>query len=270
MIPQPCRELWEVLLDEAKRYAAGGDGHDGAPVVDTDAPAFHGFGRNGLEFLAGLDRSNTKAYFDAHRTTYRSELLEPAKAFVVTLGVLLTTRVSSSVHAEPRIGASLFRIANDLRFNRDRPPYKPYLDFAFWDGDTGPRTDPALILRLSPHEVLLGVGVPALTGQRLRRYRAALADPNRLAQLDAAAETLIEAGAELSEPTRARVPAGLDRTGPVARYAARDSIYLTRRFALPDEVTTPYFPEWCAGRLQPFGPVLRWITNVTTDLTLDS
>jgi uncharacterized protein (DUF2461 family) len=104
------------------------------------------------------------------------------------------------VHAEPRVGGSLFRIANDLRFHRDRPPYKPYLDFAFWDGDSGSRSDPALITRISSEQVLLGVGVPTLTGTRLQRYRAALADPSRLTQLDTSVEALIEDGAELSEP----------------------------------------------------------------------
>ena len=35
-------------------------------------------------------------------------------------------------------GGSLFRIANDLRFARDQPPYKPYLDFAFWEATPAP------------------------------------------------------------------------------------------------------------------------------------
>lgn len=268
-VPRPHRERWEGLLDEAKDYAAGADQHvRGTPAAGT-TEGFRGFGAQGLEFLAGLERHNTKAYFDAHRATYRNELLEPAKVFVATLGELLTERVSASVRAQPRIGGSMFRIANDLRFNRDRPPYKTHIDFAFWDGDDGPRSDPALVIRMSPRDVLLGVGVPRLTGERLRRYRAGLCEPGRLVQLDTAVEALISTGAELNAPTRARPPAGIDPTGVAARYAIRDSIYVTHRFAMPDEVTTPAFPEWCAQRFQPFAPLHRWLTTTITGTALD-
>ncbi len=139
--------------------------------------ASRGFGAAGLAFLAGLERDNTKRYFDTHRRTYQTELFEPSKAFVVALGAELRHRVSDRLHAEPRIGGSLFRIANDLRFAKDKPPYKPHLDFAFWQGDSGPRARPALILRITPTEIHLGAGVFALTGAALDRLPHRVARP---------------------------------------------------------------------------------------------
>jgi len=88
---------------------------------------FAGFPPEGLAFLDGLARDNTKAYFDAHRATYESALLEPAKAFVVALGEELHTRVSPAIRAEPRVNGSILRINRDTRFSADKTPYKDHL-----------------------------------------------------------------------------------------------------------------------------------------------
>jgi uncharacterized protein (DUF2461 family) len=188
-------------------------------------------------------------------------LLEPAKAFVVALGAVLQQRVSAGLRADPRVGGSLFPIANDLRFARDQPPYKPHLDFAFWQGPTGPRHDPALIVRITPAGIHLGCGQIGLTGAALAAYRTALHDPARVADLDRHITTLLADGAGLSEPTRRRVPAGFDPAGPAARFAVRDGFHVVRRYPRPAAVTTRDLVEWCADRLAPFAPVHHWLTR---------
>jgi uncharacterized protein (TIGR02453 family) len=273
-VSRPDRHRWRSLLAEARDHAAGATaaaagasaGIPTAAGIPVAAAAqgpdgFAGFGRAGLDFLAALARDNTKAFFDAHRAVYRQELLEPAKAFVVALGGLLRQRVSAGLRADPRVGGSLFRIANDLRFARNQPPYKPHLDFAFWEGDTGPRRDPALILRVTPTDIHLGCGQIGLTGAALVAYRAALSDPARAAELDRHVTALLADGAELSEPTRRRIPAGFDPAGPAARFAVRDGFHVAKRHPRPAEVTTPGLAEWCCDRLAPFGPVHRWLTG---------
>lgn len=105
--------------------------------------------------MAGLERTNTKAFFDAGRDIYRRELLEPSKRFVVALAAALRPTIGDGVRAEPRAGGSLVRINADLRFNPDQPPYRPHLDMALWVGDAGLRTGPALLVRLTPAEVHL-------------------------------------------------------------------------------------------------------------------
>ncbi|GID27867.1 DUF2461 family protein [Paractinoplanes brasiliensis] len=257
-MPQPDRDRWRGLLAEARDHAAG-------PVAGAantgDHGRFAGFAQAGLDFLAGLEHDNTKRFFDDHRSTYQRELLEPAKAFIVALGAILRERVTADLRAEPRVGGSLFRIANDLRFTPSRPPYKPHLDIAFWQGPTGPRRDPSLILRLSPTTILLGAGVMPRTGPALRAYRDALRDPQRAAEIDRHVTALEADGAQLSEPTRARPPAGFDPTGPATRFAVRDGFHLTRVYPHPRAVTTPALVEWCADRLTPYAPLHRWLTH---------
>lgn len=173
-------------------------------------------------------------------------------------------RISSQLNAEPRVGGSLFRIANDLRFAKDKPPYKAHLDCSFWQGPHGPRTDPSLLLRITPTEIHLGCGIFGLTRAALDRYRGALRDPASLGALDAQVRALLRAGAELSEPSRARVPAAFDPSSPAARFAVRDGIQVVRRFPRPAAVTSVKLVTWCADRLAPFRAVHAWLVENAT------
>lgn len=47
---------------------------------------FSGFPQAGLEFLASLAAHNNRVWFEAHKNDYQTFLLEPAQAFVLTLG----------------------------------------------------------------------------------------------------------------------------------------------------------------------------------------
>jgi uncharacterized protein (TIGR02453 family) len=259
-IAKPDRERWQRLLTEARDHA-GQPGPGTSPVKPAGTTTFSGFSAEGLAFLAGLERDNSKRYFDAHRRTYQQQLFEPSKTFVVALGAELRRRLSERLRAEPRVGGSLFRIANDLRFAKDRPPYKPHLDMAFWQGDNNPRTDPSFILRITSTEIHLGAGVFALTGAALDHYRVALSDSALATELDQAVSTLVGAGAELSEPTRTRPPSGFQPAEPAARFAVRDGFYVVQRFPHPEAIGTAQFVSWCADHLAPFQPLHEWLTR---------
>ena len=173
----------------------------------------------------------------------------------------LRERISGQLNAEPRVGGSLYRIANDLRFAKNKQPYKAHLDFSFWQGPHGPRTDPSLLLRITPTGIHLGCGIFGVAGAALDRYRRALRDPTSLAALDAQVTALLRAGAELSEPSRARVPPGFDPASPAARFAVRDGIQVIRRLQRPAAVTSAKLVTWCADRLAPFGPLHAWLVR---------
>ncbi len=99
------------------------------------------------------------------------------------------------------------------------------------------------------------------TGAGVEAYRAALRDPTRVADLDRHVAALEADDAQLSEPTRRRLPAGFDPAGPAARFAVRDGFRLVRRYPHPAQVTTAGLVGWCAQRLAPFAPVRRWLAR---------
>jgi uncharacterized protein (TIGR02453 family) len=225
--------------------------------------AFEGFPREGLDFLAGVAADNTRAYFDAHRATYETALLQPAKAFVVALGEELRARVSPGLRAEPRVNGSILRINRDTRFSSDKRPYKEHLDLWFWEGDGPSRERPGLFIRLRPETVQLGAGMHRLEPGPLAAYRAAVDDERTGVALEAAiAEALTLRGTTVGGLAYKRVPRGHDAGHPRAELLRHGALYVSGEWKLPRVVSSAKFTGWAADRLERLAPVERWLTAV--------
>ncbi len=83
--------------------------------------AFTGFAREGLAFLAALAENNNREWFETNRATYEQHIRQPMAAFVSALSF------ACEAHGIPLTGdpkRSVFRINRDVRFSRDKSPYK--------------------------------------------------------------------------------------------------------------------------------------------------
>lgn len=229
----------------------------------TELGAFTGFGPGAMGFLSGLDADNSKQFFDANRSVYDTDIAQPLKELVVSVGERLVDGVAPGISFEPKIGKSLFRINRDLRFSKDKTPYHSHLDVAWWQGDH-PKTSPAFICRIRADQVLTGVGVYALDRERLDRFRRAVVGPEG-ADLMSAVETAKAStkGATLSEPSRKRVPKGFDPNHPRAHYLLFDGLHLSRSEPTPTSITSRRFARWVADRLANYGDVHRWLVANT-------
>lgn len=95
-----------------------------------DCVRFDGFRAGTFQFLSGLSENNNKPWFDEHRREYETEVLGPAKAFVSELGPIVHM-LNEDFDTEARVGRTISRINNDIRFHKNRPPYRPFLYIAF-------------------------------------------------------------------------------------------------------------------------------------------
>lgn len=227
------------------------------------ADPFDGFGPDAMSFLAGLAADNSKAYFDAHRAVYDTQVATPLKSLVVALGDRIAEELDPRISYEPRIGRSLFRINRDLRFSADTTPYHTHLDAVFWHGESS-RTDPAYMLRITADDVYTGVGCFGLKGERLGSYRAAIAgDPG--AELVAAVDGVRAEwpDAALGEATRKRVPPGFDVDHPRADFLRRDSFHLGVTRPTPPEISDASLVDGLVERFAVVAPVHRWLVANT-------
>ena len=97
----------------------------------TVITSFTGFGAGTIGFLEELEDNNDRAWFQANKHRYDSEVLEPAFAFISAAGPMLAG-VSECFTAVPRrTGGSLMRVYRDTRFSRDKTPYKTNIGIQF-------------------------------------------------------------------------------------------------------------------------------------------
>jgi uncharacterized protein (TIGR02453 family) len=114
--------------------------------------AFRGWPAQALEFYEGLSADNSKTYWNAHRESYDSDVLAPMTALLDELA------------AEFGDG-KIFRPYRDVRFSRDKSPYKTAIGATIGPG----------YVQLSADGLGAGSGMWAMASDQLARYRDAVA-----------------------------------------------------------------------------------------------
>jgi len=217
---------------------------------------FTGFPRETFEFFSELAAHNEKDWFDAHRGDYEAFYVAPAKLFVEAIGPRLKA-ISKTVNCEPKINGSIFRINRDVRFSKDKRPYKTHLAFWFWEGAKRSWEAPGFFLQLTPSTLLTGAGLHAFSPQQLARYRAALIDGKAGAEL----EKIIAAldGPVLGGANRKTVPRGFDAKHSRAGLLLHDGLYAFQERPLPKTVHSAAFVDDCLTAFRAAAPVSKWL-----------
>ena len=185
--------------------------------------SFTGFPPETFTFLKGLAKNNSKDWFEKHRNDYEQFHLSPAKAFVEAIAPGLK-KISKSINAEPRVNGSIFRINRDVRFSKDKRPYKTTLDMWFWEGETRGWEAPGFYLRIMSHGFIAGAGLYGFSPAQLKIFRAAVIDEKSGAALLKMVQGLD--GLKLGDPTRKKVPRGFDADHPRAQFLLCDGGFM--------------------------------------------
>jgi uncharacterized protein (TIGR02453 family) len=113
---------------------------------------FQGWPAEALDFYEGLEADNSKSYWTAHKAVYEEQVLGPMAELVTEL---------SAEFGDSKI----FRPYRDVRFSRDKSPYKISIDAIIGDG----------FVRLSADGLAAGAGMHVMTPDQLASYRSAVA-----------------------------------------------------------------------------------------------
>lgn len=84
---------------------------------------FDGFRAEALRFFTDLAANQDKAWFEANRAVYEHEVLAPLRSLVAALASELSRR-KIPLTADPL--KAVFRIHRDVRFSKDKSPYKTH------------------------------------------------------------------------------------------------------------------------------------------------
>jgi uncharacterized protein (TIGR02453 family) len=222
---------------------------------------FAGFPPEALKFFRGLARHNDREWFAAHKGDYEEHVLRPAQAFVVEMGARLR-RLSPDIHVDPRTNGSgsIFRIHRDIRFSKDKTPYKTHLGIFFWEGARS--GGPGYYFHLEPPRLELYVGKYILDKPQLQAWRAAVDDPRRGPALAALLAKATRKGYELGGEGYKRVPAGFAPDHPRAALLRHDSVWLRAAGDLPPELHSRELLAWCFTRWRDLHPLQAWLCEV--------
>lgn len=144
------------------------------PPPDLDFyPPFEGFPKKTIVFLKNLKKNNNRPWFEKHREEFEHEVKLPMQSMIVALQPHFQ-RFAPEVEVHPK--RSLFRIYRDVRFSKDKSPYKTHVAAHFVPrGKTKGTEGPGYYFHVEPGQIFVGVGIYMPQGDQLKNIRKAIA-----------------------------------------------------------------------------------------------
>ena len=240
-------------------------------VTERDATGFAGFRPAAFRFLRDLKRHNDRSWFEAHRPVYDSEIRRPLAALVGDVDVALG-RVVPEIVGDPR--HSVFRIYRDVRFSKDKSPYKTHAACWFYHMDAGrgvgteAEGGAGFYFHFSPDECLLAAGIWMPPRPALTRIREAIADDvDRFEAILESRAFRRRFGALDEEAMLKRLPRGFQDTHPAARWLRYQSFTVARPLSR-QEVLSPRLVSLLALDFATLAPFVRWLNTALGYRTL--
>jgi len=214
-----------------------------------------------MKFLRDLRTHNEREWFEANRDRYEREMLEPALEFIEAFAPYLRKISPHFVASSRRSGGSLFRIHRDIRFSKDKTPYKTHLGIQFRHEAAKDVHAPGFYLHIQPGESFAGVGMWHPDNQTLTKIRQAIVDDppgwKRAVQGKRFTESYALAGDSLKRP-----PKGFDPEHPLVEDLKRKDLVGMSSFS-EREITSEELLKKFADRCRGASGLVAFLCNAT-------
>ncbi len=141
------------------------------PFEQDTLPPFNGFPKETMRFLRDLKKNNDRDWFNENKPRYEEHVKEPMLQLLAALAVRMKG-VHPDLVIEPK--KCMYRIYRDVRFSKDKSPYKTWIAAAFTFQGYDRKHDAAFYFHITPEEVGVGGGLYAPAGDKLKNLRAAI------------------------------------------------------------------------------------------------
>ena len=221
---------------------------------------FAGFPEDLFQFLEELSRNNNREWFNENKHRYQEFIVEPVMDFICAMGDRLGT-MSDNFVADPRTnGGSMFRIHRDVRFSKDKRPYKENVGCQFRHASIKGAHSPCFYLHLQPGCIFAGAGIWKPDGPSLDKIRTAIdAQPDNWEKV-INDRKLIKRFEEIVGESLKRPPRGYDADHPYIEDLMRKSFFL--KYNMDDsQALSPRFIDQVEQAYIDAVPLLRFMTN---------
>jgi uncharacterized protein (TIGR02453 family) len=174
---------------------------------------FKGWSEDCQRFFIGLELDNSKKYFEANRRTYEDSVKGPMVALLESL--------------EPDFGTGkVFRANRDVRFSKDKSPYKTNIAADVGMGSKGG------YLSLDARGFTVATGRYVMSPEEIAKFRKKVAADGSGAQLAAIVTRLKKSGYDMGGEELKRVPPPWPQEHPRAELLRRKSLYAWKNYGL--------------------------------------
>ncbi|GAA1529969.1 DUF2461 domain-containing protein [Actinomadura kijaniata] len=197
---------------------------------------FTGFGDESFAFYEGLLADNSRSYWAEHRETYERHVRAPMAELCAEL--------------EDEFGAAkIFRPYRDVRFSKDKTPYKTH---------QGAITEQGFYVEIDADGILVAGGMYMPGTEQLHRYRAAVDEDLSGKPLAAIVEGLRDAGLEVNGDVLKTRPRGTPPDHPRLELLRHRSLYASAGWPADPWTRTPEVVERVRSAWRTLRPLMGW------------
>jgi uncharacterized protein (TIGR02453 family) len=211
-----------------------------------------------FRFLSQLKRNNDREWFAANKARYEASVRDPVLKLIADLAPILV-KISPYFVADPSpTGGSMMRIYRDIRFSRDKSPYKTEVAAHFCHVNRKEEA-PAFYLRFEPGNSMAGGGLWRPEPKTAKKIRDAIAkEPEKWkkATRTGAFRTSFGMGGESLK----RPPHGYDGDHPFIEDIKRKD-FVAGAMLGDSEVYSAGFQGALVKRFRALAPYLRFLTE---------
>ena len=227
---------------------------------------FTGFQPEAIHFLLELSLNNDRAWFQPRKAEYERLLKDPLEALCTALGEEFEAR-HIPLQADAR---SPFRIYRDVRFSKDKSPYKTHVSASFpWispgvahsQGKTESVHGVGGYFHFQPDECYVGGGMWHPDRPRLEAWRAMVANEPKRVRSVIDAPAFVDAFGEPGGERLLRVPPGFRADDPNAELLKLKDVTFGRRVS-DDEALSPDLANILGNAFASAAPAFRLLAEL--------
>jgi len=216
-----------------------------------------------LRFFKQLAAHNNKEWFEAHRDDYENNVREPMRDLVEELDVRFA-RFAPEIGGDPK--RSMFRINRDIRFSKDKSPYKTNAGCWFHHrsasrkvGSEAAEGSAGFYFHLQPGKSFIGAGVWMPPRPQLNKLRSAIAEkPEGFVRMVQSLPKRF--GGVSDEGALKRMPRGYSEDHPAAKWLKYQS-FTSGRSLTDAQVTSAKLPALLEREYEAMLPLVRWVNG---------
>lgn len=187
------------------------------PLIDFEMyPPFDGFPKKGIDFFKRLRRNNNRAWFEKNKGDYEDFVKLPMQSLVAALHPHFA-RFAPEFEVNPK--RAIFRIYRDIRFSKDKTPYKTHTAAHFvLSGKPKGFLGSGYYMHIEPGETFAGAGIYMPDGDQLKKIRLGIASQANEFLSTIKNRKFARLFRKLEGEKLKRIPQGYDENHPMAEW----------------------------------------------------
>jgi uncharacterized protein (TIGR02453 family) len=211
-----------------------------------------------FKFFKALAKNNNREWFNEHKSEYLESVVEPMSIFIEEMAPRLH-RISGHFIADPKPnGGSMFRIYRDVRFSKDKSPYKLHAACQFRHELGKDAHTPGFYVHMSPEEVVFGGGIWMPPNSELTKIRDTIVDNPQEWHRIKTSKTIKKLCGGISGDGLKRPPKGYDPEHQHIEDLKRKSFFIMRH-EKPDIIYNKTFIDEVEKTFKAAKPLMQYI-----------